>query len=189
MINLKLNSKGDDSASDVYRLLIAFVLATAVLVIIINMVTSVQKQSIIISNQKLKEGVQSAVKSAGTSAKIPFVIEDLMLSGNLSKTTIKNYSGLSEECMAFVHGAGLEPIDEDNNVLRIKGKYIEMDVWAYCNIDSSQIPNNLNSKYNDAVMQIENDEGVCPIYCVFFFNKKPDPLIYDSNPNTQEGYS
>lgn len=183
MIKFKLNQKGEDSASDVYRLLIAFVLAVAILVIIMNMINSIQKQSIIISNQKLKEGVQSAVKSAGTSATIPFIIEDLMLSGNIAKTTFRNYSGLAEECMAFVYGPGLEPINDDINVLKIKGRYIEMDVWAYCNFMDIKDPPDVSGD------QINPDNVACPAYCVFFFNKKPDASIYETDPNTLQNAS
>ena len=115
-MNLKLNQKGDDSASEAYRLLIGFILGAAILVIIMNMINSTQNQLIIVSNQKLKEGLISAVKSTGTSAKTPFVIEDLMLKGNISKTTITNYTGLPEECMAFVAGPKLFSVN-DYNVL------------------------------------------------------------------------
>ncbi|HRS42926.1 MAG TPA: hypothetical protein P5530_03605 [Candidatus Diapherotrites archaeon] len=180
-MNLKLNQKGDDSASEAYRLLIGFILGAAILVIIMNMINSTQNQLIIVSNQKLKEGLISAVKSTGTSAKTPFVIEDLMLKGNISKTTITNYTGLPEECMAFVAGPKLFSVN-DYNVLRIKTRHLKMNVWAYCNFmpsGSNQLPDALSP---DTKLQLTQDRSVCPTYCVFFFNIKPPEGLYTSNP-------
>lgn len=180
-MNFKLSKKGDDSASEAYRLLIGFVLGAAILVIIMNMINSTQNQSILISNQKLKEGLVSAVKSTGTSAKIPFVIEDLMLKGNISKTTIKNYTGLSEECMAFVAGPRLFS-ENDFNIIRIKTRYLKMNVWAYCDFmpsGSLDLPDELD---DNTKLQLTEDPEICPTYCVFFFNVKPPENLYNSTP-------
>jgi hypothetical protein len=180
-MNFKLSKKGDDSASEAYRLLIGFILGAAILVIIMNMINSTQNQSILISNQKLKEGLISAVKSTGTSAKTPFVIEDLMLKGSISKTTITNYTGLPEECMAFVAGPRLFS-ENDFNIIRIKPRYLKMDVWAYCDFMPSgmtQLPEGLDS---NTKMQLEQDQDVCPTYCVFYFNIKPSDELYNSAP-------
>ncbi|HPV66273.1 MAG TPA: hypothetical protein PK655_02360 [archaeon] len=180
-MNLKLNQKGDDSASEAYRLLIGFILGAAILVIIMNMINSTQNQLIIVSNQKLKEGLISAVKSTGTSAKTPFVIEDLMLKGNISKTTITNYTGLPEECMAFVAGPKLFSVN-DYNVLRIKTRHLKMNVWAYCNFMPSGEGSLLDELDSTTQSQLTQDTSVCPTYCVFFFNIKPPEGLYTSNP-------
>ncbi len=180
-MKLKLSRKGDSESFETFRLLIAFVLATAVLVIIISMISSTNKQSILISEQKLKEGVQSAVKSAGTSAEFPFVIEDLMLRGTISKTTISNYSGLSKECIAFVGGSQMIPTDVNVDGLRIKPSYLKMNIWVYCNFQSNNqtLPLSLSSLSVDR--QINQDSDVCPRYCVFFFNRKPEGLYNSGN--------
>lgn len=175
-MNFKLSKKGDETAFEAYRLLIGFILGAAILVIIMNMINSTQNQSILISNQKLKEGLVSAVKSAGTSAKTPFVIEDLMLKGSISKTTITNYTGLPEKCMAFVAGPKLFS-EGDFNIIRIKPRYLKMDVWAYCNFIkmATNLPDQLDANTKS---QITQDPEVCPTYCVFFFNIRPSYELY-----------
>lgn len=176
-MNFKLSQKGDDSASEVYRLLVGFILGAAMLVIIMSMVNSTQNQTVLISNQKLKEGLISAVKSAGTSAKTPFIIEDLMLKGNISKITISNYTGLPEKCMAFVAGPKLFS-ENDYNVIRIKGRHLKMNVWAYCDFlppHTGSLPRELDDSIQG---QLTEDPNVCPTYCVFFFNTKPPEDLY-----------
>jgi len=170
---LKLNQRGDDSSSESFRLLIAFVLAAAILVIILNMVNTTNKQSILISDQKLKEGVQSAVKSVGTSTRIPFVIEDLLLTGTITKRRLSTYSGMKEECIGLIGGQGLE--QQENGDLRIKASNLKMNVWAYCDFWDSDPPGDI---YN-AVPNLEQEE--CPTYCVYFFNKKPANSLYENN--------
>lgn len=175
-MNLKLSQKGDDSASESYRLLIGFVIGLAMLVIIINMINSIQNQLVLVSNQKLKEGLISAVKSTGKSAETPFVIEDLMLKGNISKTTISNYTGLPKECMAFVAGPKFIP-ENNNNVLTIKSRILKLNVWAYCNFmppHEESLPEQLDS----IGTQLDHDQSICPTYCVFFFDVKPPQGLY-----------
>jgi len=175
---LKLNQRGDDSSSESFRLLIAFVLAAAILVIIMNMIASTNKQSILISDQKLKEGVQSAAKSVGTSTKIPFIIEDLMLTGTITKRKISIYSGMDENCIGLIGGQGLEYLD--NGDLRIKADNLKMNVWAYCDFwgTNQDVPTEI-----DFVPNSEN----CKTYCVYFFNKKPENSLYtENNSNATE---
>lgn len=171
---LKLNQRGDDSSSESFRLLIAFVLATSILFIIMNMVTTTNKQSILISDQKLKEGVQSAVKSVGTSTKIPFVIEELMLAGTITKRKISIYSGMDENCIGFIGGQGLEQLS--NGDLKIKASNLKMNVWAYCDFWQSSFPEEIYGTINNSVSSSE-----CPTYCVYFFNKRPSPSLYTEN--------
>jgi len=176
---IKLSQKGDSSSGEVYRLLVAFILAAAVLVIIMNMIATTNKQTIIISEQKLKEGVQSAVKSVGTSTKIPFVIEDLMLTGTITKDKISTYSGMPKQCIGFVGGQGLVLLENGN--LKIKSNTLELDLWAYCDFwdSSGRLPEEL-----DDLMNYEFRPGNdCQTYCVFLFNKKPSCELYDNCPN------
>jgi len=173
---LKLNQRGDDSSSESFRLLIAFVLAAAILVIIMNMIDNTNKQSILISDQKLKEGVQSAVKSAGTSTRIPFIIEDLMLTGEISKRKISNYSGMDENCIGLIGGPGIEVTGNGN--LKIKARHLKMHVWAYCDFWPHQFPTEVITVMNLSIITSEQ----CPIYCVYFFNKKPTCNLYNNCP-------
>ena len=168
---LKLNQRGDDSSSESFRLLIAFVLATAILVIIINMVNSTNKQSILISDQKLKEGIQSAAKSIKTSTQIPFIIEDLMLTGTITKRKISTYSGMDENCIGLIGGPGLEYLD--NGDLRIKADNLKMNVWAYCDFFQTTMPDEIDSE-----IDFNPTHEDCPTYCVYFFNKKPLNSLY-----------
>ena len=176
---LKLNQRGDDSSSESFRLLIAFVLATSILFIIMNMVTTTNKQSILISDQKLKEGVQSAVKSVGTSTKIPFVIEELMLAGTITKRKISIYSGMDENCIGFIGGQGLEQLS--NGDLKIKASNLKMNVWAYCDFwdTSSGIPDEIEDNVDN---HFDLHSAVCPTYCVYFFNKRPTCNLYNNCP-------
>jgi len=170
---LKLNQRGDDSSSESFRLLIAFVLAAAILVIIINMINTTQKQSILISDQKLKEGSQSAAKSVGTSKKIPFIIEGLMLTGTITKRKMSQYSGLDTNCITLVPGTGIE--SQSNGDIKIKASSLKMNVWAYCDFFN----NNANWEIYEYVPNSATYE-TCPIYCVFFFNKKPECSLYNN---------
>lgn len=172
---LKLNQRGDDSSSESFRLLIAFVLATSILFIIMNMVTTTNKQSILISDQKLKEGVQSAVKSVGTSTKIPFVIEELMLAGTITKRKISIYSGMDENCIGFIGGQGLEQLS--NGDLRIKTSNLKMNVWAYCDFWDTTLPREIEENIDHFNLY----HAECPTYCVYFFNKRPSPSLYTEN--------
>lgn len=174
MIFKKLNQKGDSEAFESYRMLIAFVLAAAILVIIISMVNNVNEESIQISTQKFSEGVISGVKSVGTSARIPFVISDLLLRGTIDRRTIQNISGLNKDCVSFIAGAGLEKSDNGEYV-SIKGTK-KMDVYVYCNQTNSGlsvVTENYPEVYND----LSADD--CPTFCVFFFNERPKDALYD----------
>lgn len=169
---IKLNQRGDDSSSETFRLLIAFVLAAALLVIIMNMISITNKQTILISEQKLEEGLQSAVKSVGVSTRIEFIIDDLMLTGVIGKKKISQRSGMSEECIGLIGGQGIETLN--NGDLRIKSSHLKMNVWAYCDFWQSSFPDEIN----EAMIHSNPSSDVCPTYCVFFFNKKPSSSLY-----------
>ena len=175
MIFKKLNQKGDSEAFESFRMLIAFVLAAAILVIIINMVNNVNEKSVQISTQKLSEGIISGVKSVGTSARIPFVISDLLLRGTIDRRTIQNISGLNKECVFFIAGAG---VDKSNNgeYISIKGTK-KMDVYVYCNQTDSGFEV-VSSNYSEVSNNLTTED--CPTFCVFFFNERPKAALYDS---------
>jgi len=175
MIFKKLNQKGDSEAFESFRMLISFVLAAAILVIIINMVNNVNEKSVQISTQKLSEGVISGVKSVGTSARIPFVISDLLLRGTIDRRSIQNISGMNKECVFFIAGAGVDKSD-NGEYISIKGTK-KMDVYVYCNQTSSGIVVVTNN-YPEVSEDLSTD--TCPTFCVFFFNERPNAALYGS---------
>lgn len=183
MIFKKLNQKGDSEAFESFRMLIAFILASAILIIIINMVNNVNEKSIQLSNQKLSEGIISGVKSVGTSARVPFVISDLLLRGQLDRRTVQNLSGLNKDCVSFVAGPGVTKSD-NGEFITIKGNYRKMDVYVYCNQTAHNGLNVVNSfypeVYTDLTRNGNNPLDICPTFCVFFFNKKPVNDIYNN---------
>ncbi len=160
---ISLNEKGDE-AFESFRLLIAFALATAVLVIIIVMVGRVNNQSIIISTAKLEEGVISASKGPGVTTETPFIIEDVMLSGIISKDRISKLTGYSKNCIAFITGPGFENNDA---YIEVNKKYIKTDVYVYCGFGNS-IPSEITSLFNFN----------CPTYCALYFNVSPPSSLY-----------
>lgn len=175
MIFKNINQKGDSEAFESFRMLIAFVLAAAILVIIINMVNNVNEKSVQISTQKLSEGIISGVKSVGTSARIPFVISDLLLRGTIDRRTIQNISGLNKECVFFIAGAGVDK-SENGEYVSIKGTK-KMDVYVYCNQTESGL-DKVIAEYPE--VNVDPFQDVCPTFCVFFFNERPKAALYDS---------
>jgi len=160
---IKLNQKGDE-AFESFRLLIAFALATAVLVIIIVMVGRVNNQSILISTAKFEEGFVSASKGPGISTKTPFIIEEIMLSGIISKERLSYLSGYSPECIIFESGPGFDNTSE--KYISVNKKYIKTDVTIYCGFgDDTQA----TSFYIP---------DTCPTYCVIYLNKTPPNNLY-----------
>jgi len=160
---IKMNEKGDE-AFESFRLLIAFALATAVLVIIIVMVGRVNNQSILISTAKFEEGFVSASKGPGIGTQTPFVIEDVMLSGIISKERLSYLSGYSKECIKFESGPGFD--NTNTEYIKVSKKYIKTDVYVYCGFgDDAHAYEFINS-------------GDCSTYCVVFFNKTAPSTLY-----------
>jgi len=159
---ISLNQKGDE-AFESFRLLIAFALATAVLVIIIVMVGRVNNQSIIISTAKFEEGIVSASKGPGITTQTPFIIEDVMISGIISKERISKLTGYSKDCIAFKAGPGFEVTDD---YVKISKKYIKTDVYVYCGFGDLVPP------------EIPIMNNICPTYCAIYFNMTPPSGLY-----------
>jgi hypothetical protein len=131
---LKFSKKAQ--AFESFRLLIAVILALAFLIIIYSMIQSINEKSILISSQKFKEGIISATKSVGISTKKEFVIEDLLLSGIINTRTLENYSGIDSDCFLLVPGPGFKE-DEESRVLNVQGKFKKMDVYTFCDFEST----------------------------------------------------
>ena len=168
---LMKSQKGDSEAFESFRLLIGFVLATAVLTIIIVMISKIHNSSILISSQKFEEGVVSASKSPGVSSKVPFVIEDLMLSGTISKRKMAYLTGYPEECISFEIGPGIEE-NKKNKDVTITKKYIKTDVYVYCDFMNDENP----APFPDILNAFEPACSVA--YCAIFINKTPSPTLY-----------
>jgi len=166
---IKYKERGQ--AFEVYRLLIAFVIAVAVMSIIVVMVQKTNKESIILSYQNFEQGFISATKSPGTSSKMPFVIGDVKLSGIITKKRLSTISGLKEECIFFDAGPGIE---ETNIGVEIKKKVLKFDTTIYCNFGSVTVDNEIGSLLNGAGEE-------CSVYCIVFMNKSPNPDVYSEN--------
>jgi hypothetical protein len=161
---ISLNERGDDEASESFRLLIAFALAAAVLVIIIVMVGRVNNQSILISTAKFEEGVVSASKGPGITTETPFIIEDVMLSGIISKERISSLTSYPKKCILFITGPGFD--NSSPNFISVNKKFIKTDVYVYCGY---------NGDPGAIALSIPSD---CPTYCGIYFNKRPDSSLY-----------
>jgi hypothetical protein len=178
-INLKRKIKNENlknffrfskkaQAFESYRLLIAFVLALAFLVVIYSMIQTLNQKTILISEQKFKEGIISATKAVGISTKKEFIIEDLVLSGIISNRMLENYSGINRDCFLLVPGPGFKET-EASKILNIKGNFKKMDIYTYCDFESNTV-----SSINNYKIEIYNSDPDCPVYCIIFFNKKPN---------------
>jgi hypothetical protein len=172
---IKLSKKAQ--AFEAYRLLIAFVLALAFLVVIYSMVQSINEKSLLISNQKFKDGIISATKAVGISTKKEFVIDDLLLSGTISTRKLENYSGIDKECFKLVPGPGFKE-DTASNILNIQGKFKKMNVYTYCDFEDAPITDDEINEYHDIIYD-STELKQCPVYCVIFFNKKPNVEYID----------
>lgn len=167
----KLNNKGQ--AFESFRLLIAFILALAILLIIFSMVNKANKESVIISTERFEEAITSASKSTGTSASIPFIIKDLMLKGNISRRRIASITNMDENCIYLDGGPGLVEGGLPGD-LEIKKRYLKMDAYVYCNFNDSSInyPSNISN-----IVSMEIDPS-CQRFCIIFLNKKPPSGTY-----------
>jgi len=171
-MNLKLiKNKEKGQAFEVYRLLIAFVIAVAVMSIIIVMVQKTNNESIILSTQNFEQGIISASKSPGTSSKIPFVISDLKLSGSITKKRISDITSLNKDCIFFSAGPGIE---KTNLGVDIKQKSIKMNATVYCNFG--------NAEFKPKIIPYLTSDSVsdCSVFCVIFMNQIPPKEIYSN---------
>ncbi|MFH0905712.1 MAG: hypothetical protein V1824_00055 [archaeon] len=178
MINFNKDKFQKGQAFESFRLLIAFILTTAILAIIYSMVRSTNEQSILISNDKLKEAAVSASKAPGTSAQNKFVVEDLQLKGLITKADISNKTNLAKECLFFKNGSGIKKLD--NGDIKIENRALKMDVYIYCNFKGQGIYTN-----SDYYSELENCDNIgnADRYCIFFFNTKPPEGTYETASN------
>lgn len=168
-----VSEKGQE-ASEAFRLLTAFIVALAILGIILAMIHKVDQQTLLVSTERFEEGIVSASKAPGTSAVIPFLIQDIVLKGTISKLRLSNLTGYSKECLIFQLGPGLE-LDAQDNAIVLKDK-LKMDVWVYCNFGGDNV---YSLPGLSGGQQIDLDElSNCPQFCLIFMNKKPPQEFY-----------
>ena len=162
-------------AGESFRLLIAFVITVAILSIILVMVRNINNKAIVISQQKLEEGIISASKAPGISTEKKYIIEDLKLKGTISKEWISGVTGIRKECIGIDNGPGIEPISESNNLIyEITERSLDMDVTIYCNISNSNEPSPI---YNI----LSEDPEDCDKFMVLFLNKNAPDEIYSGD--------
>ncbi|MDD3178313.1 MAG: hypothetical protein PHR26_02225 [Candidatus ainarchaeum sp.] len=163
-------------AEESFRLLIAFVITVAILSIILVMVRNINNKAIIISQQKLEEGIISASKAPGISTQSKYIIEDLKLKGTISKEWISGITGIEKGCIGIDNGPGIEPIAESNELIyEITERNLDMDVTIYCNISNSDEPSSI---YN----LLEKNTEDCEKFIVLFLNKNaPDEIYKEGN--------
>jgi uncharacterized protein (UPF0333 family) len=176
-MNLKkiFTSKKKGQAFESFRLLIAFILALAVLVIIYSMIRTTRQNALFLSNQKFKEGIVSATKAVGASTKEPFMIKDLQLSGIITTSTIESYTGIDRKALYLVSGVGFSE-QSDENKAYIDGRYKDVDVQVYCDF-LSNTPDISDQVENGDLIQtikttIDSRDPDSDIYCVIALNKK-----------------
>ena len=181
MIFKKLNKKGQ--AFESFRLLIGFILALAILSIILFMVQKTNQNSLVVSSQRLQEEIQSASKSAGVSSKIPYKIKDIKLKGNITTSKYLRKTDLNHECIYFHPGPGLEYLNNPRGDIKtVRDKSITMHITIYCNFDTSKIA---GIEGGDALVtsgETGDTKGVreaCPKYCLVYFNSSPPKEIYN----------
>jgi hypothetical protein len=163
------NSKGQ--AFEAYQLLIAFVIATAILGIIIMMIGKTNNQAIIISDQKIEDAFLSAINSPIISMEKPFVVKDVMITGIISYDRYQNLAKIDEGCFEFMVGPGVV-LENYGDV--IDKKFLKTNIYFSCGIkdmDSSLISRDIYPDLFDS-----NPADNCEKFCVMYINKMPKAL-------------
>ena len=132
------------------------------------MVGRVNNQSIIISTAKFEEGVVSASKGPGITTQTPFIIEDVMLSGIISKERLSNLTSYPKKCIHFESGPGFDNTSLD--FISINKKYLKTDVYVYCGYSGD---------IGASALDIDDD---CSTYCAIYFNARPPSNFYPLKP-------
>ncbi len=168
------NNKGQ--AFEAYQLLIAFIIATAILGIIVMMISKTNSQAIIISNQKIEDAFTSAINSPVISMEKPFVVKDVLITGILSYDRFEQISGIEEGCFGFIVGPGitLQPYGAV-----VDKKYLKTNVYFSCGLRSmsDDVPFEIypgevgNSPFED-----DPSEKCERLFCVMYINKTPEEL-------------
>jgi hypothetical protein len=170
-----MNYKGQ--AFEAYQLLIAFIIAVAILGIIVMMINKTNNQAIIISNQKIEDAFLSAINSPIISMDKPFFVRDVMVSGIISSARYEQLGNIESGCFGFLTGPGV--INHDYGV-EIEKRFLKTDVYFVCGLSEMVAPSG-NDTYleittgsNRAIDDIDNCER---LFCVMYINRKPAGLI------------
>jgi len=169
------NNKGQ--AFEAYQLLIAFIIATAILGIIVMMISKTNSQAIIISNQKIEDAFTSAINSPVISMEKPFVVKDVLITGILSYDRFEQISGIEEGCFGFIVGPGitLQPYGAV-----VDKKYLKTNVYFSCGLkgmDIDNLPFEIYPGVSGNSPFEKNPSNDCErLFCVMYINKTPEKL-------------
>lgn len=167
------NNKGQ--AFEAYKLLIAFIVAAAILGIILTMVNQTNNQALIISNQKIEDGFLSAINSPIISMEKPFVVKDVLITGFINSSRFEQLGNIEPGCFGFITGPGAKKQDFG---VEIESRRLRTDVYFVCGLsgmDTSLIsyeiwPGNqsIGAPFNqDPASNCEN------LFCVMYINRIP----------------
>ncbi|NCP72166.1 hypothetical protein GW835_02115 [archaeon] len=167
------NNKGQ--AFEAYQLLIAFIIATAILGIIVMMISKTNSQAIIISNQKIEDAFTSAINSPVISMEKPFVVKDVLITGILSYERYEQISGIEEGCFGFIVGPGvtLQPYG-----VIVDKKYLKTNVYFSCGLrNMSGLPDEIYPGVSGNRPFQDDPSRECErLFCVMYINKTPEVL-------------
>jgi len=172
MIN---NNKGQ--AFEAYKLLIAFIIAVAVLGIILTMVNKTNNQALIISDQKIEDAFISAINSPVISMEKPFIVKEVLVSGIISYAKYENLGGLEPGCFGFIVGPG---VSLEAYGAEIESRFLKTDVYFSCgfnmnvnNLQNTETYFEITTGANSPIDTIEECEK---LFCVMYINKRPAVL-------------
>jgi hypothetical protein len=167
------NKKGQ--AFEAYKLLIAFIIATAILGIIVMMINKTNNQAIIISNQKIEDAFLSAINSPIISMQRPFQVKDVMISGIISSTRYEQLGNIEEGCFGFMTGPGVKK--EDYGVI-VEKKFLKTDIYFVCGLedmsDSDIILEIWQGVPDDSPFDSNPSTNCEDLFCVMYINRIPD---------------
>lgn len=166
------NKKGQ--AFEAYKLLIAFIIATAILGIIVMMINKTNNQAIIISNQKIEDAFLSAINSPIISMQRPFQVKNVMISGIISSARYQQLGNIEEGCFGFMTGPGVKK--EDFGVI-IEKKFLKTDIYFVCGLGGMETDKILFEIWTGTPgdRPFEDNPSVeCEdLFCVMYINRIP----------------
>jgi len=150
-----MNQRGQQF--EVFKLLIAVIMALAILMIILNSLGYFNSLSVSISQTRIVEGIKNAMKAPDVvSAKNPLIVKKVTLNKKTwTKFEISQATGLKESCISFQarQGPG-SAFSLNSNLDLVVSQDLVSDVYVYCNSASSS-------------------SGSCKIKCTLSFGLVP----------------
>ena len=148
---------------DVFKLLIAVIMALALLLIILNSVNYFTSLSISISETRIIDGLKNAVKAPDVVNKEnPLIIKEASLgSKTWHANELARLIGLNKDCFSFDarigNGSAFKLENESDGLFRrlVVSKDLVSNIFIYCLLNNSRTA------------------SVCPITCKIGFGKVP----------------